>query len=92
MNKLEINENFVGYIIVTEQANDILVAVDERRNFILRTVLAVAFVILIFSIFLNKYILKPIGLLVKFSDAVKKKSNHKIMFKVIKLCFFLPQN
>ncbi len=75
LNKLEINENFVGYIIVTEQANDILVAVDERRNFILRTVLAVAFVILIFSIFLNKYILKPIGSLVLFTEAIKAKSD-----------------
>ena len=40
--------------------------------------IAVVIVILIFSLFLNKYILKPIGLLVKFSDGVKKKSNHSI--------------
>ena len=40
--------------------------------------IAVAIVILIFSLFLNKYILKPIGLLVKFSDGVKKKSNQTI--------------
>ena len=49
-----------GYIIVTEEANDILFAVKERKNFIIRTVLAVALVILIFSLFLNTYILKPI--------------------------------
>ena len=44
--------------MVTEEANDILFAVEERKNFILRTVFAVALVILIFSLFLNKYILK----------------------------------
>ncbi len=75
LNKVEINKKFAGFIIVTEQANDILVAVDERQNFILRTVLAVAFVILIFSIFLNKYILKPIGSLVLFTEAIKAKSD-----------------
>ena len=40
--------------------------------------IAVVIVILIFSLFLNKYILKPIGLLVKFSDGIKKKSSHSI--------------
>ena len=50
----------------------------ERKAFIIRTMIAVAIVILIFSLFLNKYILKPIGLLVKFSDGVKKKSNQTI--------------
>ena len=62
-----------GYIIVSEIANDILVAVDERQNFILRTVFSVAFVIIIFSIFLNKYILKPIRTLVLYTKAIKEK-------------------
>ena len=53
------NEN-KGYIIVSEIADDILLAVDERKNFILRTVFSIALVIFIFSVFLNKYILKPI--------------------------------
>ena len=43
--------------------------------------LAVALVILIFSLFLNKYILKPIGLLVSFSDAIRKKSNKNVDIK-----------
>ena len=43
----------------------------------------IAIVILIFSLFLNKYILKPISLLVKFSDAIKKKSNQNIDIKKI---------
>ena len=62
-----------GYIIVSEIANDILVAVDERKNFILRTVFSVALVILIFSVFLNKYILKPIRSLVLYTRAIKEK-------------------
>ena len=78
LSKVSINENNVGFIIVSEEANDILLAVKERRNFILRTVIAVALVILIFSLFLNKYILKPIHSLVNFTEAIKNKSNQKI--------------
>ncbi len=62
-----------GYIVVSEIANDILVAVEERKNFILRTVLSVGLVILIFSVFLNKYILKPIRSLVLYTRAIKEK-------------------
>ena len=58
INSVEINQDIKGYIAVSEIANDILVAVDERKNFILRTVISIAIVILIFSVFLNKYILK----------------------------------
>ncbi len=76
------NEN-IGYILVSEQANDILNAVKERKDFIIRTVFAVALVILIFSLFLNKYILKPIGLLVQYSDSIKKKSTETINIKKV---------
>ncbi len=62
-----------GYIVVSEIANDILVAVDERKNFILRTVFSIALVIFIFSVFLNKYILKPIRSLVLYTKAIKEK-------------------
>ena len=71
LSKISINKAEVGYIKVTEQADDILIAVSERKNFVLRTVLGIAIVILIFSIFLNKYILKPIGLIVQYSEAIK---------------------
>ena len=47
-NKIEIDNNIVGFIKVSEQANDILIAVEERKNFIIRTVLAIALLILIF--------------------------------------------
>ena len=81
LSKINIDNKDIGYIVVSEEANDILNAVKERKDFIIRTVLAVALVILIFSLFLNKYILKPIGLLVSFSDAIRKKSNKNIDIK-----------
>ena len=81
LSRIKLNEQDTGYIVVSEEANDILNAVKERKAFIIRTVLAVALVILIFSLFLNKYILKPIGLLVRFSEAIKKKSNKNIDIK-----------
>ena len=78
LNKVLINDKKLGYILVSEQANEILVAVDERKDFIIRTVLAIALAILIFSVFLNKYILKPISFLVKYTESIKAKSNQPI--------------
>ena len=83
LSKVNINKEDIGFIVVSEQANEIVIAVKERKAFIVRTMIAVAIVILIFSLFLNKYILKPIGLLVKFSDAIKKKSNQNIDIKKV---------
>jgi len=59
--------------VVTEQANEILTAVEERKNFIIRTVLAIGIVIFIFLIFLNKYILNPISGLVAYTESIKAK-------------------
>ena len=73
INSVKLEGQNEGYIIVSEIANDILVAVDERKNFILRTVFSVALVILIFAVFLNKYILKPIRSLVLYTRAIKEK-------------------
>ena len=73
VNTVKIDEKNKGYIIVSEIANDILVAVEERKNFILRSVFLVTIVILIFSVFLNKYILKPIRSLVLYTKAIKEK-------------------
>ena len=73
INAVYIDENHEGYIVVSEIANDILLAVEERKNFILRTVFSVAIVIIIFSVFLNKYILKPIRSLVLYTKAIKEK-------------------
>ncbi len=80
---INLGEKTMGYILVSEQANDIVNAVKERKDFIIRTVFAVALVILIFSMFLNKYVLKPIGLLVKYSDSIKKKSSENINIKKV---------
>ncbi len=78
ISELKLKDTITGYIVVTNEANDILIAVAERKNFIIRTVLAIALVILIFSLFLNKYILKPIGFLVSFTEAIKNKSDQNI--------------
>ena len=78
INSVSFEDKNEGYIAVSEIANDILIAVDERKNFILRTVFSIALVILIFSVFLNKYILKPIRALVSYTKAIKEK-DEKIM-------------
>ena len=83
VSKVNIDDEEIGFIVVSEQANEIIIAVKERKAFIVRTMFAVVIVILIFSLFLNKYILKPISLLVKFSDAIKTKSNQNIDIKKI---------
>ncbi len=86
INSVKIKGVNKGYILVTEQSNDILIAVAERKNFILRTVFSVAIVIFIFSVFLNKYILKPIRFLVLYTKAIKEKKekinkNDKYFFR-----------
>ena len=81
LSELNLNEETTGYILVSEQANDIVNAVKERKDFIIRTVFAVTLVILIFSMFLNKYVLNPIGLLVKYSESIKKKSSESVNIK-----------
>ena len=83
LSKINVKKREIGFILVSEQANDILTAVKERKAFIIRTMIAVALVILIFSLFLNKYILKPIGLLVNFSDSIKNKSDQNIDIKKV---------
>ena len=83
LSEVNLQNDNIGYILVSEQANDIINAVKERKDFIIRTVFAVALVILIFSMFLNKYVLKPIGLLVKYSDSIKKKSSESINIKKV---------
>ena len=67
------NDENLGYLVISELSNEIIIAVEERKNFILRTVLAVALVIFIFSIFLNKYFLRPIKSLVDYTKAIKDK-------------------
>ena len=63
----------LGYLVVSELSNEIIIAVEERKNFILRTALVVALVIFVFSIFLNKYFLRPIKSLVDYTKSIKDK-------------------
>ena len=42
------NEN-IGYLAISENINDVKVAINERKNFIIRTAIVVGIVILIFS-------------------------------------------
>ena len=73
----------IGYIAITENANDVRAAIDERKTFIIRTALAVGIVIFIFSFVLNRYFLKPIQNLVNYT--IKIKDNKKINIDNLKI-------
>ena len=68
------NGKNVGYLAISENANDIKAAIDERKTFIIRTAIAVAMVIIIFSFVLNRYFLKPIKNLVSYTKTIKDKN------------------
>ena len=72
-NVMKNGEN-VGYLAISENANDIKAAIDERKTFIIRTAIAVAMVIIIFSFVLNRYFLKPIKNLVSYTNTIKDKN------------------
>ena len=57
-------------ITISEISNEISIAVQERKNFVLRSVLIAAIVIIIFSLFLNNYIIKPIRSLNFFAKQI----------------------
>ena len=67
----------IGYIAISQNANDVKSAIDERKNFILRTAIVVGIVIFIFSFVLNRYFLKPIKNLVSYTKIIKEKSRKK---------------
>jgi len=69
--------NNIGYLAISENANDIKSAIGERKTFILRTAIFVAIVIFIFSFVLNRYFLKPIKNLVTYTKIIKEKSRKK---------------
>ena len=72
-----LNENNIGYLAISENANDIKSAIHERKTFILRTAIFVGIVIFIFSFVLNRYFLKPIKNLVAYTKIIKEKSRKK---------------
>ena len=75
----------IGYIAITENANDVRAAIDERKTFIIRTAFAVGIVILIFSYVLNRYFLKPIQNLVIYTNKIKNKDHKKISIDNLKI-------
>ena len=74
----------IGYIAISENSLDIKAAIEERKNFILRTAILVAIVILIFSIVLNRFFLKPIKNLVDYTRIIKSKSKKETRIDQIK--------
>ena len=79
-----IEKNYVGFIAITENANDVKAAINERKVFIIRTAFVVGIVILIFSFVLNRYFLKPIRNLVEYTNLIKEKSTQKSNIETIK--------
>ncbi|MAW01695.1 MAG: two-component sensor histidine kinase [Candidatus Pelagibacter sp.] len=60
-------------ITISEISNDIFLAIEERKNFVLRSVLIAVIVISIFSFFLNQYIINPI----RFLNLYAKKISYE---------------
>ena len=75
----------IGYLVITENANDVKAAIDERKTFVIRTAIAVGFVILIFSFVLNRYFLKPIKNIVSYTNTIKNKELKKTNIDNLKL-------
>ncbi len=82
-NIIKDNSN-IGFLAITENANDIKTATDERKAFIVRTAIAVGFVILIFSFVLSRYFIKPIQNLVSYTKVIKEKSQIKTNIESLK--------
>jgi two-component system sensor histidine kinase ChvG len=79
------NGKNIGYLAITENANDIKAAIEERKTFVIRTAFAVGLVILIFSFVLNRYFLKPIKNLVSYTNTIKNKELKKTNIEGLKL-------
>jgi len=75
----------IGFLAISENANDIKAAIDERKSFIIRTAIAVGIVILIFSFVLNRYFLKPIKNLVSYTKTIKDKNTKTTNIEGLKL-------
>jgi len=78
------DEENIGYLAIIENANDIKTATDERKAFVIRTAIAVGFVILIFSFVLSRYFIKPIQNLVRYTKVIKEKSHAKTNIESLK--------
>ena len=81
---VSIGGNNIGYLAISENANDIRAAINERKTFILRTAIFIGIVIFVFSFVLNRYFLKPIKNLVTYTKIVKEKSKKKTNINELK--------
>ena len=81
---IKLNGDNIGYLAISENANDIRSAINERKTFILRTAIFIGIVIFIFSFVLNRYFLKPIKNLVAYTKIIKDKSRKKISINELK--------
>jgi len=79
-----LEEKNIGYLAISENANDIRSAINERKFFILRTAIFVGIVIFIFSFVLNRYFLKPLKNLVAYTKIIKEKSRKKTNINELK--------
>ena len=73
--------NNIGYLAISENANDIRAAINERKTFILRTAIFIGIVIFVFSFVLNRYFLKPIKNLVRIYKNNQRKEQKKNKYK-----------
>ena len=78
------NGENVGFLAISENANEIRAAINERKSFIIRTAFLVVIVILIFSLVLNRYFLKPIKNLVSYTKIIKEKRKKKLNIEMLK--------
>ena len=74
----------IGYLAISESANDIRSAINERKTFILRTAIFIGIVIFVFSFVLNRYFLKPIKNLVTYTKMIKEKSKKQTNINELK--------
>ena len=81
---VNLNGKNIGFLAISENANEIRAAINERKSFVIRTALLVVIAILIFSIVLNRYFLKPIKNLVSYTKIIKDKSKKKINIENLK--------
>ena len=80
-----IDDENVGYILISQNANDVKTAINERKTFVIRTAILIAVVIFIFSLVLNRYFLKPIKNLVSYTKTIKDKKQKTTNIDNLKL-------
>ena len=81
---VNLNGKNIGFLAISENANEIRTAINERKSFVIRTAFLVVIAILIFSLVLNRYFLKPIKNLVNYTKIIKDKSKKKSNIEILK--------